>query len=210
MELIRRVFLQTIAATRPVIASLEVARRWDEPSALREFSVRGLAGHLVRAVLTVDSYLERPEPGDEAPISAATYYANLDPDISSPRNVAIRQRGEELADGGPERLITEFDQVVCRLEERLRHEPDDRLVTVAGDDTMRLNDYLATRIVELAVHVDDLALSVGLAPPALPAGALEITIDTLVDIARYRHGNLAVLRALSRHERDTANALRVF
>jgi len=210
MELIRRVFLQTIAATRPVIASLGVARRWDEPSALREFSVRGLAGHLVRAVLTVDSYLERPEPGDEAPISAATYYANLDPDISSPRNVAIRQRGEELADGGPERLITEFDQVVCRLEERLRHEPDDRLVTVAGDDTMRLNDYLATRIVELAVHVDDLALSVGLAPPALPAGALEITIDTLVDIARYRHGNLAVLRALSRHERDTANALRVF
>jgi len=210
MELIRRVFLQTIAATRPVIASLEVARRWDEPSALREFSVRGLAGHLVRAPLTVDSYLERPEPGDEAPISAAAYYANLDPDISSPLNVAIRQQGEELADGGPERLITEFDQVVCRLEERLRHEPDDRLVTVAGDDTMRLNDYLATRIVELAVHVDDLAVSVGLAPPALPAGALEITIDTLVDIARYRHGNLAVLRALSRHERDTANALRVF
>ncbi len=46
--------------------------------------------------------------------------------------------------------------------------------------------------------------------PAFPPEALDITIDTLVAIARYRHGDLAVLLALSRRERDTLNALRVF
>ena len=34
-------------------------------------------------------------------------------------------------------------------------------------------------------------------------------ITTLVEVARLRHGDAAVVRALSRRERDTAEALRV-
>jgi len=49
------------------------------------------------------------------------------------------------------------------------------LLTVAGDSVMRLDDYLATRIVELTVHVDDLAVSVSLDSPVLPPAALGIT-----------------------------------
>ncbi len=210
MKPIRRTFLDTLAAIRPIVASPQVVARWDEPSALPEFSVRGLVGHLARAALTVDTYLDRPQPAGGVPISPAAYYANLTSDIASPLNRGIRQRGEELAAAGHDRLAAEIDRLAARLDERLAHEPDDRLLMVAGNDLMRLDDYLVTRIVELTVHADDLALSVGLDAPALPPEALDTTIDALVAIARDRHGDLAVLRALSRRERDTVNTLRVF
>ncbi|MDQ2744017.1 MAG: maleylpyruvate isomerase N-terminal domain-containing protein [Chloroflexota bacterium] len=206
----RRTFLDTLAAIRPVVASPQVAARWDEPSMLPEFSVRGLAGHVARASLTVDTYLDRPQPAGGVPISPAAYYANLDADIASSLNIGIRQRGEELAAAGHERLVAEIDRLAARVEERLVREPDDRLLMVAGNDLMRLDDYLVTRIVELTVHTDDLALSVGLDSPTFPPEAIDITIDTLVGIARNRHGDRAVLLALSRRERDTVNALRVF
>ncbi len=210
MKPIRRTFLDTLAAIRPIVASPQVVARWDEPSALPEFSVRGLVGHLARAALTVDTYLDRPQPAGGVPISPAAYYANLTADIASPLNRGIRQRGEELAAAGHERLAAEIDRLAARLEERLAREADDRLLVVAGNDLMRLDDYLVTRIIELTVHADDLALSVGLDAPALPPEALDTTIDALVAIARDRHGDLAVLRALSRRERDTVNTLRVF
>jgi hypothetical protein len=207
---VRPLFLETLTAVRPLLASSEVAARWDEPSALREFSVRGLAGHLVRATLNVEKYLDRAEPAGEEPISAAAYYANLDRDISSLRHVGVRQRGELLAAGGHERLIAEFDRLATCLEERLRRESDDRLVRVVGDAVLRLDDYLVTRTVELTVHADDLAVSVGLDYPTLPPGALDVTLATLLDTARHRHGDLVVLRALSRRERASGEVLPVF
>jgi uncharacterized protein (TIGR03083 family) len=207
---VAELFLDTVEAVRPLIASPLVAAQWEEPSALPQFSVGGLAGHLVRAVFTADSYLARPEPVDAEPISTAAYYAALDPDVSSPAHAAIRQRGEDMASGGHGALIASLDALTERLQVRLTEEPDERLVTVAGNVAMRLGDYLATRIVELTVHADDLAASVGTDTPALPDAALQIAVDTLVSVARYRHGDHAVLLALSRRERDTFNALRVF
>jgi hypothetical protein len=64
--------------------------------------------------------------------------------------------------------------------------------------------YLATRVVELVVHADDLACSVDLeARP--PQAAIEIAIQTMVDAARLVHGDVAVLRALTRRERTEDN-----
>jgi hypothetical protein len=210
MDPVRHLFLETLAKNRPLVASPEVGARWNEPSALPDFPVRGLAGHLVRAAVTVDSYLDRPEPQGGEPISAASYFANLDSDIASPLNVGVRARGEEQAAGGHEALVAEFDRLSSRLEERLPREPDDRLVTVAGDAIMRLDEYLVTRLVELTIHADGLAVSVGLDCPSLPSGALDITLAALLSVARHRHGDLAVLRALSRRERTSGTVLPVF
>jgi len=211
MESIRATFLDTTTAVRPVVASPQVAARWDAASALPKFSISGLAGHLVRAALSVETYLDGPAPQHEKPISAAAYYAiALDADISSPVNAGIRQRGEEQAAGGHERLIAGLDRLSIRLRERLLREPDDRLLRVYGDLVLRLDDYLVTRIVELVVHADDLAVSVGIDLPTLPTVALQLAISTLVDVARQRHGDLAVLRALSRRERDALGTLSVF
>ncbi len=208
---VRAAFLDTAAVACTVLALPEVARRWDEPSALRLLSVRGLAGHLLRGAGTVEIYLDRPEPGGE-PITAAAYYARAlpeDADLSSPIHTAIRERGEVQAAEGPKRVAAAAAEACARLRERLAREPAGRLVSVYQGVVIRLDEYLLTRLVELTLHIDDLCVSVGVPTPELPEAAGAAAIGTLVGVARQRHGDLAVLHALARRERDGAAALRV-
>ena len=87
----------------------------------------------------------------------------------------------------------------------------------ARDKALTLDEYLRGRCVELAVHVEDLELSVGLGPgltaadpvPEPPDDLVRDAVDVLVAAAVARHGGPAVLRALTRRERDQVQALRV-
>jgi hypothetical protein len=209
---VRATFLDTAEVACSVLALPEVGRRWEQPSALRLLSVRGLAGHLLRGAGTVEVYLDRPEPTGAEPISAAAYYARALPeaeDITAPIHAAIRERGEHQASEGPERLAAEAAEVCLRLRERLAAEPAERLVSVYQGVVIRLDEYLLTRLVELTLHIEDLCMSVGVPTPELPEAARGAAIDTLVEVARRRHGDTAVLHALARRERDTVAALRV-
>ena len=210
-EEVRAAFLDTVEVACAVLALPEVARGWERPSALRLLTVQGLAGHLQRGAGTVDVYLDRPEPSGE-PVTAAAYYARALPeteDLSSPIHTAIRERGEQQAAEGPERLAAEAAAAAARLRERLAAEPADRLVSVYQGLVIRLDEYLLTRLVELTLHIDDLCVSVGVPTPELPEAARAGAIATLVEVARLRRGDLAVLRALARRERDAVAALRV-
>jgi hypothetical protein len=64
--------------------------------------------------------------------------------------------------------------------------------------------------VELVVHIDDLAGSVGLPTPDLPDLATDLVISCLAGVARRRHGDLEVVRALARHERAHSDVFPVF
>ncbi|MES2092386.1 MAG: hypothetical protein V4531_01065 [Actinomycetota bacterium] len=75
-------------------------------------------------------------------------------------------------------------------------------------EELLLDEYLRTRLVELAVHTEDLALSIGVEVTS-PAPAVSMAVDILVAAARERHSDQEVLRALTRRERDTVDALRV-
>ena len=208
---IRTLYLEAAGIAYGVVAAPEVAEKWDMPSALDAFSVRGLAGHLVRAATSVEAYLDRPEP-NEPPITAPEYYAAAvgdDTSPDSPLHRAVRDRGEETAAGGHAALVATFDAALDRLHLRLMDERPDRLMQVYRGLVMTLDDYLVTRMVELLVHIDDLAVSVGLPTPEPSPDAADDAIRVLVDVARLRHGDVAVLRALTRRERDTPNALRV-
>jgi hypothetical protein len=44
----------------------------------------------------------------------------------------------------------------------------------------------------------------------MPARAFDLALRTLVDVARARHGDPAVLIAMARRERDDVDALRAF
>ncbi|MDN3356861.1 hypothetical protein [Actinomadura sp. DC4] len=55
------------------------------------------------------------------------------------------------------------------------------------------------------MHSDDLAHSVGVLTPELPAEAVETVVDLLSRVALRRHGATNVLRALSRAERAPAS-----
>jgi hypothetical protein len=72
---------------------------------------------------------------------------------------------------------------------------------VWGDWPLGLDDFVTSRLLELVVHADDLAASLGGPPPELPAGAVDTVVTLLARLAVRRHGAASVLRALSRAER---------
>jgi len=215
MDDARPAFLDAAATAVRLLERPEVAGHWAGASVLREFSVAGLAGHLFRGMSTVGRYLDEPEPGataiSPAGISAASYFDTMirSADISDPANRAIRARGEEAAAGGPAALAGDARATLERLTSRLAGEGPGRPVRVAGGLVLTLDEYLRTRVVELVVHADDLAASVGVEPVPPQPATTAVAIDVLVGVARIRHGDLAVLRALARRERDTVGALRV-
>ncbi len=189
----------------------QVAGAWDEPSVLPGMSVGELAAHLARSVLQVEWYLDGPVAHGAVPVTAEVYYGDLagTSQPASALNTGVRQRSAETAAQGPEALAAEVGAARERLRVRLAQEPADRLMTVRHQGrTLLLDEYLRTRCVELAVHTEDLALSVG-SDVRAPATTLAAAVDVLVGAARHRHGDAEVLHALARRERDGQDALRV-
>ncbi len=207
----RAAFLDASGAATRLLGRPEVGERWNEPSALPELSVGELAGHLLRGILTVETYLDADEPAEGALDAAGYYHAlNLTTDLADDLNRSVRVRSAEAARGGWRAVADEAESLRRRLQGRLGEERSDRRVAVALGLRMSLDEYLVTRVVELVVHTDDLATSVDLSEEFVPTSeASAVTIETLVAVARLRHGDLAVIRSLVRRERDRFEALRV-
>ncbi|MFD6417135.1 maleylpyruvate isomerase N-terminal domain-containing protein [Streptomyces sp. NPDC060194] len=208
---IRTTYLEAADAAVHLLATEQVAARWDTASVLDGMTVGGLAGHLARSVLQVEWFLDG-EVGHGETVPAGRYYGRLAgttrPD--SDLNVGVRARGEETAAAGPSVVARDARDAHARLVTRLPAEPADRRVAIAHrpGEEMLLDEYLKTRCVELAVHLEDLALSADL-PPRVPTPCLAVAVTTLFSAARDRHGDQAVLHALARRERDDREALRV-
>jgi hypothetical protein len=175
---------------------------------LPEFDVGGLAGHLAYQILVVPQTLTGPAPQEQT-IPLLEHYgrvpwigAGIDDDI----NVRIRHGGEQEAAEGPTALAARVDSAIKELTYALVSAAADRPVRIPlwGPWSLLLDDMLTTRMMELAVHSDDLAVSVGIATPALPQSAVDTVIDLLARLAVRRHGPTSVLRALSRAERAPA------
>ena len=73
------------------------------------------------------------------------------------------------------------------------------------DCAVPTDDFLVVRLMEIVVHADDLACSVGVATPAFGVEVLEPVLALLAALAARRRGQDAVLRALSRHERSVGS-----
>jgi uncharacterized protein (TIGR03083 family) len=207
---VRGAFFEAACSIRPLIASDELRAHWEQPSALQSFSIKGLAGHLVRAVQAPVSYLALDIPPGTEPVPAVDYYAPVLASMGEAGNRAVIVRGEENAGGSAADLLEVYDRAITDLTRALDGEPSDRLIRVYMDVVLRYDDYLLSRICEVLIHADDLAVSLGIEPPPTPQMASDLAIDHLVAVARRVHGDRAVLIALSRRERDTVEALRVF
>jgi hypothetical protein len=122
--------------------------------------------------------------------------------VDGPDNVQIRRSGEKAAQGmTPAELADQVEAEAQRCREELAGLPEDHVVDYGGDYSLRLEDFLLTRVLELVVHSDDLAVSLGTATPEMPAAVNEATVRLLAALAVDRHGALPVVRALSRRER---------
>ena len=209
---VRAAYLEGAHRAQDLIQREDVRARWAEPSALSQMTIGELIGHLGRAILQVVTCLDAQLPQRQTSVNAERYEASLSgtADLGSDLNVGVRERAAETAADGPEHLIEAVQTALARLRTPLASLANPTMaIPIHPGEVMAFDEYLRTRCVELAVHLDDLALSLGI-EPSIPARTLAVAVEVLVGAARLRSGDAAVLHALARRERDSIDALRIF
>jgi Mycothiol maleylpyruvate isomerase N-terminal domain len=201
-------FLAAAQIAADLVRRPEVTERWKDESACAAMSVGGLACHLGSQVTNTVTLLSAPA-SDDAPIPVLEHYVRaawVHTDLDAEVNVGIREGSDAEAVAGPDALAT-------RVEEQLRLLPD----LLAGSESrdsvfipwqgwsLTVDDWLVTRKMEIVVHSDDLAASVGVPTPEFPESVVHPVLALLAAVAARRHGQHAVVRALSRPQRATSS-----
>lgn len=197
-------FLAAAEIALSLVARPEVAAKWPAESACAGMSVGGLAHHLLKQIANTQLVLEAL-PNDGEVIDAREHYARAEwvgADLDAPVNIGVRERSDLEAEAGPDAVLRwgrdAYDQVAILLS-------SPRIPEVVSPPwltwSMTTDDYLTTRLVELAVHSDDLAASIGVPTPEFPAAVIERVLQVLTAAALRRHGQAALLRTLSRPQR---------
>lgn len=200
-------YLEAAAAAVRQLRDPAVAEAWAEPSALPGMSVGALACHLAGQLFSVRNLLKAPAR-DEEPIPLLDHYkraAWVEAGLDDKVNVGIRTTAESTAAHGHGALVARVEAAFAELPDRLASQDAGRSVHIPWQGwSLTLDDFLVTRMMEITVHGDDLAASLGQEPPELPDSVLGPVLGLLVGVALRRHGQSAVVRALSRAERAPA------
>jgi hypothetical protein len=212
-------FREAAEAFGEIVARPEVGKAWGEPSALEGYSVGAVVAHVNAAIGWLGPLLDAPAEPDLRPTPPVDYLRFLhglkigsDGPDRHPLHDVLHAQFERAATRGWESNRDKFLGLVERLTARLEGESATRLLDLrpTAPLVVRLGDFLRTRVLELVVHGDDLAVSAGLDAPPLPEGAAAVAIDVMLAVARAAHGDLAVVRALARRERASAAVFPVF
>lgn len=172
-------------------------------------SVGGLAFHLAgQAGNAVRLLSAGPDPEAEL-IALEEHYrraawasTGLDDEV----NVAIRTSADDDAGVG---FAVLCDRVAADLEAlpgALAARSDEGPVLIPWQGwALTVHDFLVTRLMEMLVHSDDLAASVDVDTPQFPDEAVRVVLGLLTSVAVDRHGQTALVRALSRPQRAPAS-----
>ena len=200
-------FLSAADVAVSLLESGEVTGRWAGPSACEGFTVGGLAAHLGWQVQSARWAVESGRPESGAVVTGLTAHyeqaAWVGADVDAPVNAGIRDNGEKRAEAGAAEVSRLTREARDYLAGHFGSLTPDEVVAVPWIEgrAMTLGDLLATRVLELLIHADDLAVSVGLETPRASDSGYARVIGILAPLAVRRHGPLPVLRALSRWER---------
>lgn len=207
MVMIFEEFLAAADAAIGLLESAEVAAGWASASACEGFTVGGLSAHLGWQVQSARWAVESERPAAGVEVTALTeHYARaawVGAELDAPVNAGIRDTGESRAAAGAvevARSTREARDVLAAVFGVLSPGEVVAVPWIEGR-AMSAEDVLATRVLELLVHTDDLAVSVGVATPAASDAAYGRVIGILAGVSVRRFGALAVLRGLSRTER---------
>jgi Mycothiol maleylpyruvate isomerase N-terminal domain len=196
-------FPMAAAVALELISRDEVRDQWLLPSALPKLSIGALACHLGRQVVRAAELL--PTATDVSPLESvdehyrrAAWVTSTSPD--DPPNDRSADDAEALLGATvlAERSAGALEAVRHLLADGMAR--DVVLIPWQGW-SLRRDDFLLTRMLEIVVHADDLALSVGVQTPEFPAEVFAPVRDLLVRLAVGRHGQSAVISALARSER---------
>jgi Mycothiol maleylpyruvate isomerase N-terminal domain len=196
-------FLTTATISLGILRCPEVPDDWAKPSVLPQMSVGALACHLGRQTLRAADLLpaltELPELD-----SADEHYARSAWVTSTSPDDPVNNRSRDDAEAalGPGALVGRTTAALDTVRRLLGAGAGRDVVPVPWQGwSLNRADFLLTRMVEIVVHSDDLAGSVGLATPEFPEEAFGPVRDLLVRLAVRRRGQSAVIGTLARAER---------
>ena len=150
---------------------------WDRPG-LGEWTVRELVAHADRAYRTVIDYLVS-DTVDPTPIATAAEYFRIVLAEETP-HAHIAARAKREAAEHPDWVAT-TDELALHCEKLIVDTPGDATCHLMVGE-MPLDQYLATRVLELVVHGMDLADAIGLEVNPPPASA-DVVVRVLLDLA---------------------------
>jgi hypothetical protein len=200
----RSTVIAAVAQLTELVGSEPVADAWGQESVLPAMTVGGLTRHLVSQPECAVQFLTRPIPPGTAVLTLVGHYDRVDwlhAPVDAIENTSIRDDFNEMASAGHAESV----EVLARSLDAL-----DTAIAAAGPTTyvpwqdcaLPTDDFLVVRLMEIVVHADDLASSVGLSAPVFSPDVLEPALALLAALAARRRGQSAVLRALSREERS--------
>lgn len=199
-------FVDAARIALDLASTTEVKAGWLEESSCAGMTVGGLAHHLLQQaghavrLLGMEPVAEPPIPLLEHYVRAAWVEAGPDDEV----NVSIREGADAAAGTGPDDVIAHCRAALERLPALLRehhHRIPDQVRIPWQGWSLSTGDFLVTRAMEIVVHADDLASSVGLETPAFPDDVVADVLALLSAVAVRRHGQAAVVRTLSRPQR---------
>lgn len=151
--------------------------QWDLPG-LGEWTVRELVAHADRAYRTIVEYVEGDTKDPTEIPSAAAYFRTVLAEQTPHVHIAARGRSDAAARSD---WLVATDELADQAERTVAERPGDTIVHLFVGE-MRLDQYLATRVVELVVHGLDLSAAIGL-PTNPPPEAMRVALLVLVDLA---------------------------
>ncbi|HZX54583.1 MAG TPA: maleylpyruvate isomerase N-terminal domain-containing protein [Ilumatobacteraceae bacterium] len=166
-------------ATSTLLTTIEriEPHQWELPG-LGVWSVRELAAHTLRAMTTIERYLDAEPTVDRLIVDAIDYYRVALADSRVHAGVAERGRtaGVELTDP-----VGECEATTERVLALVASTADDDVVETSAGKMMFI-EYLATRATELGLHTLDLQRASG-QPQYLPPATSSMVVGLMAALA---------------------------
>ena len=201
----RSAVAHAVELVHQLVARPEVAAAWTAESSCAGMTVGALTRHLVEQALYVVRLLGPGAipRGDARTLGLLEHYATSEwvqapLDHESNRFVVVKSEGQ--ANEGPDEAVSLQAGAVADLPGVLAEAPA-QMYLPWQDALMATDDFLVTRLMEMVVHSDDLAASVGVPAPDFGGAVLEPVLGLLTALAVARHGQDAVVRTLTRPQR---------
>ncbi|KGN31861.1 hypothetical protein N802_19020 [Knoellia sinensis KCTC 19936] len=202
-------FLACAERTLALAGRAEVRDAWERDSECEGMTVGGLAHHLVAQVRRTAELLATRAPGDARVIGLLDHYDQA-PWVAQSRSGEVdpdqNDRDNEAAAIGPDAVLAQAQESLAELPRLLAEGGRPQVVHIPWQGWALPTDaFLTTRLMEMVVHGDDLAVSVGVETPEHDEAVTLPVLTLLAGVAARRHGQVAVLRGLSRPQRSTGD-----
>lgn len=159
------------------------AEHWTAPSVLPGWTVADLAAHIALVADSVTATAAAPRGVAAHPLSEyLTTYAAAAEGLSAMTLAISADAGHDK-----DRILAAVDERFTAAQDAVDARGYDDIVLTTRRVPARQGDYLLTRVIEIAVHADDLARSApGADPPAVPRDTTRLAVRTLLDVLAER------------------------